>query len=362
LFLALFSIGIGVGSMLCEKLSRQRLELGLVPIGSLGMSLFTLDLWFVGQPWSPPANPLTVTQFLSTFAGARICADLIGLSVFGGFLIVPLYTFVQARSSDAERSRIIAANNVVNAFWMVMGSIALMGLFAAGLDTVDVLLALVLVNTVVAVYMYTVVAEFMLRFCVWVLSALIYRVRVVGHEHIPDTCPCVLVANHVSFVDWFIIAAAVRRPPRFVMHKSFYAIPVMRWLFRQAGVIPIAGQKEDPECLERAFEQIHRDLQDGWVVCIFPEGRITDTGEMYPFRPGIERIVARDPVPVVPVALNGLWGSYFSRKDGRAMSKPFRRAFSHVWVTIGEPVPGGEVDAGGLQERVRALWSTQRAA
>lgn len=362
LFLALFSVGIGVGSMLCERLSRERLELGLVPLGSFGMSVFTLDLWLVGRPWELPAEPLTLGAFLSTFAGLRIAIDLSLLALSGGFMIVPMYTLVQWRTDPAETSRVIAANNIINAVFMVVGSVALAAVFAFGVSTVHVFLILAVVNTLAAIYIYTVVPEFLLRFVVWMMSHVVYRIRVDGHKNVPIDGPVLMVANHVSFVDWFVLAAAIKRPPRFVMHHSYYAMPVVKWLFRQARVIPIASSKEDPALLEAAFEQIHRELQDEQVVCIFPEGRITDTGQINPFRQGIERIIARDPVPVVPVALNGLWGSFFSRRDGKTAKKPFRRVWSRVWVTVGPPVPPGEVTAEIAQDRVESLWSGNPAA
>jgi 1-acyl-sn-glycerol-3-phosphate acyltransferase len=355
LFLAVFSVGIGLGSMLCERFSRERLELGLVPIGAFGMSLFTLDLWWIGQPWATPTEPLGVAAFLSTFAGLRIVADLLLLAMSGGFMIVPMYTLVQWRTDPSETSRVIAGNNIINALFMVVGAVALAGLFAAGLTTVQVFLALALVNAVVAVHIYTVVPEFLLRFVVWVLSNVVYRLDVTGHRNVPIDGPVVLVANHVSFIDWFVMAAAIKRPARFVMHHSYYEIPVVRWLFRQARVIPIASAKEDPALLEAAFEQIHAELQDEQVVCIFPEGRITDTGEMYPFRPGIERIVARDPVPVIPVAMSGLWGSYFSRASGAAMRRPFQRVWSRLRVNIGAPMAPEALTAEAAQAEVRKL-------
>jgi 1-acyl-sn-glycerol-3-phosphate acyltransferase len=358
-FLALFSVGIGVGSIGCERLSRERLEIGLVPIGAAGMSLFTLDLFFVGAPWAAPAEPLGIAAFLDTFPGWRISLDLFGLAVFGGFMIVPLYTLVQWRTDRDETSRVIAGNNVINALFIFGGALLLAGLFAAGLDAVDVFLLFAILNTGIAIYMYTVVPEFVLRFCAFVLSRLVYRVRVEGHENIPIDDPVVFVSNHVSFVDWLILASAIKRPARFVMHKMFYDLPVGGWLFRQAKVIPIATRKEDPSIMDRAFERVHEELQDSQVVCIFPEGRITDNGELYPFKPGIEQIIARDPVPVIPIAINGLWGSFFSRRDGPAMTKPFRRWFSRVWVTIGAPVPPGEVTAAGLQDRVQDMLTSR---
>lgn len=359
LFLALFSVGIGVGSMACERLSRERLELGLVPIGSFGMSLFTLDLWLVGHPQIGAGDgTLGVMGLLSTFTGWRICADLALLAVSGGFMMVPMYTLIQWRTDRTETSRVIAGNNVMNALFMVVAAGVLAGMLAYGLDAVDVFLVLALVNTAVALYIYTVVPEFMLRFVVWVLANLVYRVRVTGQTQVPIDGPAVLVCNHVSFVDWFVLAAAIKRPPRFVMHHSYYAMPVVNFLFRQAKVIPIAGSKEDPALLEAAFERIHAELADEQLVCLFPEGRITDTGEMYPFRPGIERILARDPVPVVPMALCGLWGSFFSRRDGKAMTgRPFRRVWSRVAVTVGAPLSAADASAERLQDEVRALWT-----
>ncbi len=356
LFLALFSVGIGVGSMLCERLSRERVELGLVPIGSFGMSLFALDLWSIGKPWPTPSQLMNVSQFMSTGAGVHIAIDLVLLAISGGLLIVPLYAFVQWRADPSETSRVIAANNVINAIAMVAGQVGLIAFYKAGFHVVDVMLALCLINTAVAVYIYTVVPEFMLRFMVWALSVVIYRLRVVGHEKIPVDGAVVLVSNHVSFIDWFVVSASVKRPARFVMHKDFVGLPVMSWVFKQAKVIPIASAKEDPVMLEAAFERIHEELKDEQVLCIFPEGKITSTGDMNPFRPGIERIVARDAVPVIPITINGLWGSYFSRKDGKAMTKPFRRFFSRVTVTIGDPVPADQVTAEGLEALVKAQW------
>ena len=361
LFLAMFSVGIGIGSLLCDWLSRERVELGLVPIGSVGMTWFTFDLWLVGQPWTVAegAELISVVEFLSTFSGWRISFDLMMLAVFGGFMIVPLYSFIQFRAKPEERSRIIAGNNVVNAAMMVAGSLGLTVVFTQGFDTIDVLLGLAIVNVAIAVYMYSLVAEFLLRFVTWILSFVIYRVQVEGEENLPKDGPCVLVANHVSFIDWFVLAAAVRRPPRFVMYHRFMKLPLVNYLFRQAKVIPIAGRKENPELLDRAFETIHEELQDGWTICIFPEGDITQDGKMLPFRPGIEKIVGRDPVPVVPMAINGLWGSFFSRSPDRGA---FRRVRSRVWVTIGEPVPPEEVTAEGVQERVAELWARHAPA
>lgn len=356
LFLAIFSVGIGLGSMVCERLSRERLELGLVPFGTLGMTLFAGDLAWVGSPLPPAVEPWSAWAFLQTWGGWRIAVDLLLLAAFGGLLVVPLTTLLQQRAVPSERSRVIAAMNVITSFFMVLGQLALVVLAGWDVSPVAIFGGMAVLNLLVGLYMYSVVPEFLLRFVCWCLSFLVYRLEVVGHRQIPAEGPCVLVCNHVSFVDWFVLAAAIRRPARFVMWKGFFNLPVVKLLFRQAKVIPIGSGKEDPAALERSFDQISAELRDGQVVCIFPEGTLTNDGEMLPFRKGIERIVARDPVPVVPMALNGLWGSYFSRAGKGALKQPFRRFYSRIALTIGAPVPPGEVSADGLQERVRALW------
>jgi len=165
----------------------------------------------------------------------------------------------------------------------------------------------------------------------------------------------VLVCNHVSFVDALIISAACRRPIRFVMDHNIFRVPVLNFVFRTGRAIPIAPRKEDPRLMEAAFDEVAHALADGDLVGIFPEGQLTRTGDLSPFRPGVERVIQRTPVPVVPMALRGLWGSFFSRKDGRAMHRPFRRFWSRIELVCGREVPAAEVTAAGLQERVLAL-------
>ncbi|MEZ4318106.1 MAG: MFS transporter [Myxococcota bacterium] len=356
LFLAVFSIGIGVGSMLCERFSKQRLELGLVPIGSIGLSFFTLVLFVIGQPWAvDPQHLIGIGEFCTRPLGLVILLCLVGISASGGLYIVPLYTMIQQRSDDSERSRVIAGNNIINSAFMVAANVALIGLMASGLTIPQVFLVLALFNVAVAVYVYTIVPEFLLRMGAWLLSNVMYRVELKGIEHLPKETKAVIVGNHVSFVDWLVVGGAIQRPIRFVMYHGFYKGP-FGWLAKQARVIPIAGKTESPEVFERAFDQISAELQGDWVVGIFPEGKITATGEINEFKAGIEHIVKRDPCPVVPMAINGLWGSMFSRKDGEAFKKPPRGWGTKVTITLGEPVPAELVTAELLQERVTALW------
>jgi hypothetical protein len=182
-----------------------------------------------------------------------------------------------------------------------------------------------------------------------------YRVRQRGLEHLPADGAAVVVCNHVSFVDACVLASASRRPMRFVMDYHIFKMPILRFVFRTARAIPIAPRKEDPVMLERAFEEVGRALDAGDLVCIFPEGRITQTGDLNPFRPGIERILARNPVPVVPMALRGLWGSFWSRQGGAAMRRPFRRFWSRIEVVAGAPMPPDTATAEALQGIVLGL-------
>lgn len=343
-FLALFSIGVAIGSMLCERFSRDRLELGLVPFGSLGMSIFIIDLYFVGD-FSQYVQFDTSLQFLSQLSGLRATFDIFMLSVFAGFFIVPLYTFIQQRSEPSARSRIIAGNNILNALFMVVSSIFLTVLYGLKLSVPQLFLIFALLNIAVTTYIYFIIPEFLLRFVCMLLSRFFYLLNVNGQNYIPDEEPCVLVCNHVSFVDWFLIASGVKRPIRFVMHYSFWKIPFVKFIFKGAKVIPIAGKKEDPEILAKAMEDISQALKDGDMVCIFPEGKITDDGELNPFRAGIERIIEKDPVPVIPMTIHGLWGSFFSRKYGKAMSKPGiipKTIWSKIELNIYDPIQASE--------------------
>jgi len=355
MLLAVFSIGIGVGSLLCEKLSGRKVEIGLVPFGSIGMTLIALDLALT-SPSVPFGQGLTALAFMAQSGSIRILIDLALIGVFGGFFIVPLYALIQTRTERSHQSRVIAGNNILNAAFVVVAALAAIGLLKAGLTIPQLFLVTALVNAAVAVYIYTLVPEFLMRFLVWLLIHSVYRLKKSGLEHIPDEGPAVIVCNHVSFVDALVIAAACRRPIRFVMDHSIFRIPVLNFVFRTSRTIPIASSREDPALLERAYDEIARALEAGDLVGIFPEGRITDTGELYPFRQGIKRIVDRTPVPVIPMALCGLWGSFFSRKGGRAMSRPFRRApFLPIAVVTAAPVAPQAATPGGLQEIVQSL-------
>jgi 1-acyl-sn-glycerol-3-phosphate acyltransferase len=355
LLLIVFSVGIGVGSLLCERLSGKKVEIGLVPFGSIGLTLFGIDLWLAAEMHAPH-GPQTLAAFVRDATHWRMLADLLLIGLFGGFYIVPLYAMVQTRSDPAHRSRIIAGNNILNAAFIVAAAASAIGLFAAGLTIPQLILVTALLNAAVAVYIYLLVPEFLMRFLVWILVHSVYRLDKTGLDHVPDEGPALIVANHVSFVDALVIAAAVRRPVRFVMDHRIFGIPVLNFVFRTGKAIPIASAKEDPRMMERAFAEVAKALREGDVVCIFPEGRITDSGELYPFRPGVARILAETPVPVVPIALRGLWGSYFSRRGGAAMSWRSRlRPFAKIGLAVGEPLAAAAATPEALQAQVAAL-------
>ena len=323
LLLAVFSFGIGIGSLLCERLSGHKVEIGLVPFGSIGMTVFAIDLWFASSSMNPQGLA-GLSAFLADHANWRVMADLFLLAMFAGFYSVPLYALIQSRCEPSHRARIIAANNILNALFMVVASIMAAALLHAGLTLPQLYLVVGLLNAAVAVYIYTLVPEFLMRFIVWMLIHSVYRLEKSGLERIPDEGPAVIVCNHVSFVDALVIAAACPRPIRFVMDHRIFKLPIISFVFRTNRTIPIAPAKEDPAMMERAFAEVAKALREGDLVAIFPEGRITDTGELYPFRPGIKRILDATPVPVVPMALRGLWGSFFlaqgRRRDDQALA------------------------------------------
>ena len=357
--LASFSIGIGIGSLLCERLSGGRVELGLVPFGSIGLTLFAVDLWFATHAMH--ATGLSgVGAFLAQPAHWRVTADLVLIGLFGGFYIVPLYALIQERSEPTYRSRIIAANNILNALFMVASAGLAIALLAADVSIPGLFLATGILNALVALYIYRLVPEFLMRFLAWLLIHTMYRVQKEGLENVPEKGACILVCNHVSYVDAIVVAACVRRPVRFIMDHRIFRVPLLNWVFRTMNAIPVASAKENPAVKEAAFVSAASALREGEIVGIFPEGKLTDNGEMYPFRSGIERMVKDTPVPVVPMALRGLWGSCFSRSfEGKAMRR-WRGIFSRIGIVVAPAVPPDRATPDALHAEVLALRGDAR--
>ena len=365
LLLVVFSIGIGTGSLLCEVLSRRQVEIGLVPMGAIGMTVFSVDLYFATRGL-PPASNLGLGAFLANPAHWRVLADLALLSLFAGLYSVPMFALIQMRSQPTHRARIIAANNILNALFMIASAVIAGALLQAGFTIPQMFLFVGLANAVVAFYIFMLVPEYLLRFVAWVVTWLVYRFKVDGEEHMPTHGAAVLVCNHVSFIDAVLLMAASPRPIRFLMDHRIFQVPVLGWLFKLAKAIPIAPQKEDPAAYEAAFDAAAQVLREGDLLAIFPEGGITRDGTLQPFKGGIMKILERaqadgGPVAVVPMALTNVWGSFFSRVERRngeqtAMVRPFRRGiFSRVGLHVGAPMAASGVTPEALRERVAAL-------
>jgi 1-acyl-sn-glycerol-3-phosphate acyltransferase len=359
LLLVVFSVGIGIGALLCETLSRRHVEIGLVPLGAIGMSVFAIDLYFAsrGLQVTAPARDWTLAGFLAQPAHWRVMADLGLLSLFAGLYSVPMYALIQSRSAPTHRARIIAANNIMNALFMITSALAAGALLEAGFTVPQVFGLLGVANAIVATYIFLLVPEYLLRFVAWVASRLVYRFKVTGDEHIPTEGAAILVANHVSFVDAVLLMAASPRPIRFIMDHQIFQVPVLGWLFRLGKAIPIAPQRVDPATYERAFAEARKVLDAGELLAIFPEGGITKDGTLQPFKGGIMKILETHPVPVVPIALTNLWGSFFSRAEGgKAMRRPFRRGLmSRVGLVGSPPLAAADVTPERLQDRVGSL-------
>lgn len=356
LLLCSFTVGIGVGSLLCDRMSGHKVEIGLVPFGAFGLSLFGLDLCVAVGNYTL-AGPVGIGEFLAHGPGRRVLLDMILIGMFGGFYIVPLNTTVQARTPVEKRARVIACNNVLNALFMVAAS--LLGILLLGVASYSIprfYLILSLLNILVALYIFRQVPEFSMRFLIWLLSHSIYRVRHQGLENIPDRGAAILVCNHVSYVDALLLAGAVRRPIRFIMYKPIYDLPVLNFIFRTGGAIPICSRYEDEDAYQRAMDSIAEALERGDLLCLFPEGKLTADGEIGEFKAGIERILERTPVPVIPMALRGLWGSFFSRSGAGAFRKfSLRWLWRRIEVTAEAAFPPALVSAPVLQEKVQAM-------
>ncbi len=355
LLLTVFSIGIGTGSLLCERLSGHKVEIGLVPFGSIGLSLFGIDLYLASLGYSNTA--LVDMQAIVHQSGMlRILFDIAMIGVFGGLFIVPLFALIQTRCDPQHVSRTIAGMNIMNALFMVVAAGAAILLLGQGFTIPQIFLVTAVLNALVALYIFSLVPEFLVRFLAWILIHTIHNVKAIDTDRIPEEGAAILVCNHVSYVDALVIGAASPRPIRFVMDHRIFKLPVLGWLFRSARAIPIAPAKEDPWLMEKAYVDIAQALHEGDLVCIFPEGRLTTTGEMNEFKGGIAKVVERSKVPVIPMALRGLWGSVLTRDPGNVLERSFKRGLrSKLALAVGLPVAPADANPAFLREQVLAL-------
>jgi 1-acyl-sn-glycerol-3-phosphate acyltransferase len=355
----MFSVGVAIGSLLCERLSGRQVEIGLVPFGSIGLTLFAID-WVVATPRIDATAVVSVHALVTTPGGLRTLFDIAAIGVFGGFFIVPLNALVQQRSRPEALARVIGANSILNAVFMVAAAGLSAAVLARGMSIPQLILLTAVMNAAVAIYIYTLVPEFLLRFVCWLLVHTLYRLERLGTQF-PEKGPALIVCNHVSFVDALVISASCRRPIRFIMDNAIFNAPVISTLARGMKAIPITPAKEDPVVYAAAFEAAAAALRDGELVCIFPEGRLTINGNIAEFRPGLARILEETPVPVIPIALEGLWGSMFSRYGRKLWQRLPRKLWHRVVVNVGASVDPAQADPAGLRERVLQLYGAAAA-
>ena len=355
LLLTVFSLGIGTGSLLCERLSGHKVEIGLVPFGSIGLSVFGFDLFLASLGYTN-TTAVDAWGFMAQQGALRILFDCLLIGVFGGLYIVPLFALIQTRADPKHLSRTIAGMNIMNAVFMVGAALVAMVLLKSGLTIPQLFLVTAVLNALVAMYIFSLVPEFLIRFLAWLLIHTIHRVRGIDVDRIPKEGAAVLVCNHVSYVDAIVIMAVSPRPIRFVMDHRIFKFPVLSWIFRNVKAIPIAPAKEDPWLMEKAYVDIAQALHEGELVCIFPEGKLTTTGEINDFRGGIKKILDRSPVPVFPMALRGLWGSLLTRSKGNPFGRSFRRGpFSVLTLVVGAAASAAQATPESLQDAVQAL-------
>lgn len=363
LLLTVFSLGVGCGSLLCERLSGRKVEIGLVPFGAIGLTVFGADLYFASSSLLPAvdavaasATQLDAMALLRQGGVLHILGDVLAIGLFGGFYIVPLFALIQTRCEPSHLSRTIAGMNILNALFMVAAAGLAIVLLGQGLSIPELFLVTALLNALVALYIFSLVPEFLMRFLAWLLIQTVHRVRSIDARHIPVEGPAVLVCNHVSYVDAIVILAASPRPIRFVMDHQIFGTPLLGWLFRTARAIPIASAKDDPWLMEKAFVDIAQALHEGDLVCIFPEGQLTRNGEINPFRNGIAKIIERSKVPVIPMALRGLWGHLLSRSRDNLLQRAFRSGLrSRLELAVGAAVAPQDVTPEHLQQLVQQL-------
>ena len=319
IFMATFTIGMGLGSYICSKLSGKRIEVGMVPLAAIGMSLAVFDLYYISTQW-----PISITgmmppaEFFAQPLAIRAIVDLLLITIFGGTFYISQLTYMQHSAPLEKLARTIAANNIWNAIFMVAAAVLIIFLKSIGLSAIDNLLILGVLNLVYGLITYYYFHEEMWRFTFDWLCNVIYKIEVIGEDKIPKEGRLVIAANHTSFVDWGVVMSLSPRPIRWVIDHRYYKIPGLKQFFMQGHLIPIATRKEDPGLLDNAYVKLNESLNDERCVGFFPEGWVTRDGEPRRFQPGIKKVVEQTNAQVVPIVIKGLWGSFYSFSDGGA--------------------------------------------
>ena len=360
--LAIFSIGIAIGSMWCEKLTKQKVEIGLVPFGAFGMTIFIYMFGFFLNKIHVDVINNNFINNVHLFAWFQydnflyMVSSLFLLAIFGGFYTVPLYAFIQYRTKEENRSKVIAGNNIINSLFMIGSALFAILLTNFGFSLINLIYALVILNLLVSIYIFKTVPEFLMRFVVWILINTTYRIKAKNLELIKEDGAAIITSNHVSFMDALFIFGLCPRPVKFVMYYKIFNIPFFKYMFNAVGAIPIASKKEDEKIFNEAFEKIDTYLSNGEIVVIFPEGAITHDGELQDFKPGILKVLDKNNVPLYPTALIGLWGSMFSRKD-KSILRYFPKAFFNhkVKYVVEKPLLKNEITLEKLKQITQEL-------
>jgi len=354
LLLALFSIGLAIGALLCERLSGKHVEPALIFLGALGLSIFAFDLGYTSRTLHAETHG-DIALFFENTAHWHIAADLLFMGVFGGFYTVPLYVLLQTRSDAAHRSRIIAANNILNALMMIGAAAFAITLFSLGVTIAQLFMIVATFTAIVALIAFFATAPFVLRHLGKVLVRIFYRLRRYDLDNLPEKGPYVIICNHVSYVDVVFLTACMPQPVRFLMDHQIFKTPVFNWLFRLNRAIPLATRRDNPALKEQAFNNAIETLRAGGIVGIFPEGRLSPDGAIHKFYPGVAHIARDANVPIVPIAIAGMWGSFFSRAHGGKALRKLRGIFSRVNIIAGKPLPP-DTPLKEMQAQVQKLY------
>ncbi len=320
LLLAAVAIGIGAGSLAAGYLSGSKIEYGLIPLGALGLTVFSAML----------------SQEDLSFGGVAVNLALLGFS--SGFFLVPINALMQHRPAPAQKGGVIAAGSILAFLGVLLSSgvyylVAVIGGFSP--PTIFLISAGFTIGA--TIYVLWLLPDALLRLLLWLFTHSIYRIRVEGRDHIPDKGGALFVSNHLSFVDALLLLASTDRPIRFIMFKGYYDHPLIKPLSRIMKAIPISSELRPREMI-RSLKAASNAIRSGDVVCIFAEGQITRIGQLLPFRRGMERIMKDVQAPIIPVFLDGVWGSIFSFQKGRFLWKIPHRLLSPVTVSFGQPM------------------------
>jgi 1-acyl-sn-glycerol-3-phosphate acyltransferase len=352
-FLVLFTLGMGLGAAVANRIHSSSADIGLSPIMGLMISLTLWALALSIQDVPDPGSLLGLADFLTTLDGVATSFIFLSLSIASGAYIVPLMTALQFHTPKEKLSRIIAGLNIWNSLFMVLGSVLLMLAYGVSLSMDQIFLILAVVNFFVQMAVYATCSPYALRLWAIVLTKIFFRVEMKGRQHFPLNGPFIIAANHVSFLDWLLVMAACPHPVRFVIDHQYYYAPFMPFWLRQARLIPIATKRDRPDLMESALQEVSHALRKNEVIGLFPEGALSRTGQLRRFQPGLLRILKEDPVPVVAMSLKGLWGSPFSHSAPGLFKKWPRWKFRKVTLTIHAPLTQEFKDLRGLEELIQ---------